>query len=67
MFSPAFTRLLYISQSSGRWFLGSHWPNSSRKEKILSFALSFSSSRLAPPIQSSNPNSSMVSSNVTYW
>ena len=33
MCSPGWTRALYRSHSSGRWFFGSHWPNSSRKRK----------------------------------
>ena len=31
--------------SSGRWLRGSHWPNSSRREKMRSLARAFSSSR----------------------
>ena len=31
--SPLCTRALYRFQSSGRWFFGSHWPNSSRKRE----------------------------------
>ena len=67
MFSPLCERALYRSQSSGRWFLGSHWPNSSRKLMMRSLARAFSSSRRAPPIQQSKPNSSIASSKVTDW
>src|SRR3989338_1967192 len=56
-----------MSHNSGRWFFGSHWPNSSRNEKMRSLARAFSSSRRAPPIQASKPNSAMVSSRVTDW
>ena len=65
MFSPGWTRVLYRSHSSGRWAFGSHWPNSSRKEKMRSLARAFSSSRRAPPMQASKPCSAMVSSRVT--
>src|SRR5436190_7535417 len=51
-------------QSSGLCNFGFHCPNSSLTEKILSLALAFSSSRLAPPIQQSNLNSSIVSNKV---
>jgi hypothetical protein len=51
----------------GRWFFGSHWPNSSRKLMMRSLARAFSSSRRAPPMQASKPNSSMASSSVTDW
>ena len=65
MFSPGCTRVLYRSQSSGRCAFGSHWPNSSRKEKMRSLARAFSSSRRAPPMQASKPCSAIVSSSVT--
>src|SRR5580704_17434731 len=48
-------------QSSGRWFLGSHWPCESRKEYILSLARDFSSSRRAPPNAALNPPSDSAS------
>jgi hypothetical protein len=48
-------RLLNRFHSSGRWFLGSHWPFSSRNEKMRSLARDFSSSRRAPPIAASKP------------
>ncbi|CFP64471.1 Uncharacterised protein [Bordetella pertussis] len=67
MFSPRCTRVLNRFQSSGRWALGSHWPNSSRKEKMRSLARAFSSSRRAPPMQASSPSSSIASSRVTAW
>ena len=67
MFSPGCTRVLYRSHSSGRWSFGSHWPNSSRNEKMRSLARAFSSSRRAPPMQASKPNSAMASSSVTDW
>ena len=35
--------------SSGRWFLGSHWPKSSRRLTTRSLARAFSSSRRPPP------------------
>ncbi len=65
MFSPRCTRVLNRLHSSGRWALGSHWPNSSRNEKMRSLARAFSSSRRAPPMQASKPNSSIASSSVT--
>ena len=65
MCSPRRSRVLYRFHSSGRWFLGSHWPNSSRKENTRSFALAFSSSRRAPPNSASNLCSSIASSRVT--
>ena len=67
MFSPLCERALYKFHNSGRWFFGSHWPNSSRKLMMRSLARAFSSSRRAPPMQQSKPNSSMASSNVTDW
>ena len=67
MFSPLWLRALYRFHSSGRWFFGSHWPNSSRKLMIRSLARAFSSSRRAPPMQASNENSSIASSSVTDW
>src|SRR5689334_15088024 len=67
MFSPGWTRVLYRSHSSGRWAFGSHWPNSSRKEKMRSLARAFSSSRRAPPVQAAEPCPAMVSSSVTAW
>ena len=54
MLSPFLIRALYMSHSSGRWFLGSHWWNSFLKENIRSLARDFSSSRLAPPNAASN-------------
>ena len=50
--------------SSGRCFLGSHWPNWSRKLKILSLALAFSSSRRAPPKTASWRPSAMARRSV---
>src|SRR3954469_541688 len=50
--------------SSGRWRRGSHWPKSSRKLKIRSFARARSSSRRAPPNAASKPCSSIASSSV---
>ena len=64
-FSPLRMRPLYRFHSSGRWFLGSHWPNSSRKERIRSFARARSSSRRAPPKAASKPCSAIASSSVT--
>src|ERR1017187_8787873 len=49
MCSPLCIRVLKMFHSSGRWLFGSHWPNSSRKEKTRSLALAFSSSRRPPP------------------
>ena len=54
MFSPLRTLVLYMSHSSGLWFLGSHWWNLLRNEKMRSLALDFSSSRRAPPKAASN-------------
>src|SRR5215217_1051855 len=54
-------------QSSGRCARGSHWPKSSRKEKIRSFARARSSSRRAPPNAASKPPCSIASSSVTVW
>src|SRR6266705_1181922 len=65
MCSPFATRVLYRLHSSGRWFFGSHWPNSSRKENTRSLARAFSSSRRAPPMAASKPNSAIASSSVT--
>ena len=65
MCSPRLIRVLYRFHSSGRWFFGSHWPNSSRKEKTRSLARAFSSSRRAPPNSASNRCSSIASSRVT--
>ncbi len=65
--SPGATRALYRFHSSGRWFFGSHWPNASRNEKMRSLARAFSSSRRAPPMQASKPNSAIASSKVTDW
>ena len=53
--------------SSGRWRLGSHWPNSSRNENTRSLARARSSSRRAPPNAASKPCSSIASSNVVVW
>src|SRR5215211_6877402 len=53
--------------SSGRCARGSHWPKSSRKEKIRSFARARSSSRRAPPNAASKPPCSIASSSVTVW
>ena len=64
-FSPTEMRPFNISNNSGLWRLASHWPKSSRTENMRSFARAFSSSRLAPPMQASNLNSSIVSSKVT--
>jgi hypothetical protein len=55
---------LYRFHSSGRWFFGSHWPNSSRKENTRSLARAFSSSRRAPPNTASNWCSASASSSV---
>ena len=65
MCSPRRIRVLYRFHSSGRWFFGSHWPNSSRNENTRSLARAFSSSRRAPPNSASNRCSSMASSSVT--
>src|SRR5579875_1621597 len=62
--SPGRTRALYSCHSSGRCCLGSHWPNSSRNEKMRSLARAFSSSRRAPPMAASKPYAAMVSSRV---
>src|SRR3546814_1611894 len=56
--------LLNRFHSSGRCALGSHCPNSLRKENTRSLARAFSSSRRAPPIHASKPNSSIASSKV---
>src|SRR3984885_6152666 len=64
-FSPFLMRPLYRFHSSGRWFLGSHWPKSSRKENTRSFARARSSSRRAPPKAASKPCSEIASSSVT--
>src|ERR1700683_1873876 len=40
--------------NSGRWTLGSHWPNSSRKLNTRSLARAFSSSRRATPTAAAN-------------
>src|SRR4030067_782717 len=58
MDSPFLTFPLYMFQSSGRWFFGSHWCFLSRNEYIRSLALDFSSSRLAPPNAASYPPAS---------
>src|ERR1700722_6153682 len=63
--SPFLMRPLYRFHSSGRWFLGSHWPKSSRKENTRSFARARSSSRRAPPNAASKPCSAIASSSVT--
>ena len=49
MLSPLWIFELYNFHISGRWFLGSHAWFSFLNEKILSFALDFSSSLLPPP------------------
>jgi hypothetical protein len=64
MCSPRRIRVLYRFHNSGRWFFGSHWPNSSRNENIRSLARAFSSSRRAPPNTASNWCSSIASSRV---
>ena len=46
---PGRTRPLYRCHSSGRWLRGSHWPNSSRNDRMRSLARALSSSRRAPP------------------
>ena len=46
---------LYNFHTSGRWFLGSHACSLFLKEKILSLALDFSSSRRPPPNAAVNP------------
>src|ERR687888_381641 len=53
--------------SSGRWPFGSHWPKSSRKERMRSFARARSSSRRAPPKAARKPCCSIASSSVTDW
>ena len=63
--SPSCFLPLKMFHNSGRWFLGSHCPNSSRCEKKRSLARAFSSSRRAPPNAASNLCCSSVSSNVT--
>src|SRR4051812_12102255 len=65
--SPRWIRPLYRSQSSGRWFFGSHWPNSSRKENTRSLARALSSSRRAPPNRAVNPCCSTASSSTGVW
>src|SRR5712672_704840 len=65
MCSPRRSRVLYRFHSSGRWFFGSHWPNSSRNENTRSLARAFSSSRRAPPMAASNESSAIASSRVT--
>ena len=55
MLSPGSMRPLKRFHNSGRWFLGSHWPSVSRKEKMRSLARDFSSSRRAPPKAASKP------------
>src|SRR5271166_238206 len=62
--SPLRMRPLYRFHSSGRWFFGSHCPNSSRKEKTRSLARARSSSRRAPPKAASKPCSAIASSRV---
>jgi len=49
MLSPLLILVLYSFHISGLWFFGSHACASLRKEKILSFARDFSSSRRPPP------------------
>src|SRR5919109_1359234 len=56
-----------MSHSSGRCARGSHWPKSSRNEKIRSFARARSSSRRAPPNAASKRPCSIASSSVTVW
>ena len=56
---------MYRFHSSGRWFFGSHWPNSSRNENTRSLARAFSSSRRAPPKTASKRCSAIASSSVT--
>src|SRR3954447_8068693 len=63
--SPRRTRPLYRLHSSARWRRGSHWPKSSRKEKMRSLALARSSSRRAPPNAAPKPCSAMASTRVT--
>ncbi len=65
MCSPLRWRPLYRFHSSGRWALGSHWPNSSRKLNTRSLARAFSSSRRAPPKAASNLFSRIPRSSVT--
>ena len=67
MCSPARWRPLNSDHSSGRWFFGSHCPNSSRKEKTRSLARAFSSSRRAPPKTASKRCSVMASRRVRVW
>ena len=55
MLSPLWILVLYSFHISGRWFLGSQVCSALRKEKIRSFALDFSSSRLPPPKAAVNP------------
>src|SRR5271166_762509 len=63
--SPLRIRPLYRLHSSGRWRWGSHWPNSSRKDRIRSLARARSSSRRAPPKAASKSCSAIASSSVT--
>ena len=63
-FSPGMCLPLKRFHNSGRWFLGSHCPKSSRWLKKRSFARAFSSSRRAPPMQASYLPFSMVSNSV---
>src|SRR5215216_3134463 len=63
--SPLRWRPLKMFHSSGRCARGSHWPWSSRNEKIRSFARARSSSRRAPPNAASNRCSLIASSRVT--
>ena len=44
MCSPGLSRVLNSVQSSGRWFLGCHWPKLSRCDRMRSLARAFSSS-----------------------
>src|SRR4051812_707774 len=53
--SPRRTLPLYRLHSSGRWFLGSHWPMSSRNENTRSLARARSSSRRGPPRAAADP------------
>ena len=65
MCSPLRCRPLKRFHSSGRWFFGSHCPNSSRKEYTRSLARALSSSRRPPPNTASKPYSSIESRSVT--
>ncbi len=67
MLSPEPMRPLKRFHSSGRWFFGSHWPNSSRKEKIRSLARALSSSRRAPPKIAVKACFSRASSSTGVW